>query len=853
MIGRDWRVPIGLVLALNSSLGRNRAFALITLVSIAVSVTLATGLEISSRAVQERASTTADAMAGSAALEIVGGTLGVSESLVEAVAEVPGVAVASPVIDAVLHTTDQTLPIHVIGIDLVSGSSVRAFSATANGVRINDPLRLLARADSIVVSADLAKRLGADLGTTVTLRSHLGPADLRIEGILAEGGLASAFGSQVAVMDVFALQALLGRLGSIDRIDIVPRPGASIAALQVEVEKAIQGAATVRPVGLRRSLADSVLNAVRRVVLIIAAIGALAAGLVSYTAMSASVERRLAEFSLLRSTGMAASAIRTWILVDASIASAAGMGLGCMAGTILGRRLVPVMLTTTDYLAESSVDPESVGFGLTTLGVAFAVGGFATLLGTAVPARMATRRWAFDRGSGSGDSSSRTPTALRWSVAGWVIGIFAVAAAGALGSPAFRLVCWLVLGTSVAWLIARHATERVDAIHPLLGRLIPSIGHLIGSGLQFRARSTALSVSTIAALFAFVVAIITLSSSFSETIVRVVNTRFTDGLVITAGPLLEGPGRERLSAETIAAISAAPEIVELSPAYNETVLYQGEEIDVVGITTRVAIERRNVDLVDGEPHDVLTRLESGDVVVSDAFARRFDLGRGGSVRLKTPKGELDFRIAGVARALAGPAGLIYTDIRTIERVWGRSGATSVVVWASGSPEAAVDAIVSRVQGKQSLFFLFGDNLRRHALKFAGRFDSMIVAIATLAALLSAIAVANLFVGLVAARRLEFALLRVAGAGPMHLSALIMCDALLVAIGGVVLGVPLGILISFPVLELLQDDFGLAVNWSTDVGALAVLVSTLVLAAMITALYPAAVVHRPVVTEAIPID
>src|SRR5262249_13216474 len=69
VIGRTWRLPLGLLLGVNSALGPNAVFFAVTLVSIAASVALATSLELASRAVQNLATETAQALAGDAQLE----------------------------------------------------------------------------------------------------------------------------------------------------------------------------------------------------------------------------------------------------------------------------------------------------------------------------------------------------------------------------------------------------------------------------------------------------------------------------------------------------------------------------------------------------------------------------------------------------------------------------------------------------------------------------------------------------------------------------------------------------------------------------------------------------------------
>lgn len=65
-------LPLPLILALRAHLGRHRALSLFTILAIAASVTLATGLEMSSRSVEAELQRTARAVAGAAQFEVVG-------------------------------------------------------------------------------------------------------------------------------------------------------------------------------------------------------------------------------------------------------------------------------------------------------------------------------------------------------------------------------------------------------------------------------------------------------------------------------------------------------------------------------------------------------------------------------------------------------------------------------------------------------------------------------------------------------------------------------------------------------------------------------------------------------------
>src|SRR5262245_62164458 len=115
---RDVPLPLRLLWRrLRSPEGR---LAPLTALSIAVSVALATGLEMSSRSAQLQLEKTAEAIAGAAKIEVVAGRVGVPESLLEEVRRVPGVIAASPLVTAKFKLVSQSFVVNVVGIDLLA-------------------------------------------------------------------------------------------------------------------------------------------------------------------------------------------------------------------------------------------------------------------------------------------------------------------------------------------------------------------------------------------------------------------------------------------------------------------------------------------------------------------------------------------------------------------------------------------------------------------------------------------------------------------------------------------------------------------------------------------------------------
>src|SRR5262249_10807986 len=187
----------------------------------------------------------------------------------------------------------------------------------------------------------------------------------------------------------------------------------------------------------------------------------------------------------------------------------------------------------------------------------------------------------------------------------------------------------------------------------------------------------------------------------------------------------------------------------------------------------------------------------GEIAVSAAFANRFGIHTGDDLELATPNGVRRFHVAGETRGLAGPAGIIAMDLATYDAHCKRVGARSLLVWTRGDPAPVLEEIRRATYERQALFFTDGPELIARATAFANRFDALLFGVAALALFLGGVAIANLLLGNVAARRRELALLRAAGAEPGQLSGLVLADALLIALASIALGTALGELLTVP--------------------------------------------------------
>jgi len=210
---------------------------LLTTAGIVLGVALFVGMHTANQSVLFAFNHTVDRIAGKAELQVSTGEAGFPEEVLETVQAAPSVRVAVPVIEAVVKSGIAGAgSLLVLGVDMTGDRSLRDYELDSGDEAIvDDPLVFLAQPDSIIVTKEFAERSGASIGRELTLATALGERRFTVRGIMKPSGLSSAFGGNLAIMDIFAAQRMFGRGRTFDRIDLTVREGRTVDAARREL------------------------------------------------------------------------------------------------------------------------------------------------------------------------------------------------------------------------------------------------------------------------------------------------------------------------------------------------------------------------------------------------------------------------------------------------------------------------------------------------------------------------------------------------------------------------------------------------------------------------------------------
>ena len=332
---------------LAGSLAGNRWRSGLAVACIALGVALAGAVHTLHASALDEIDRAARTLGGEADLQARGPRNGFDDAAFIAVAKLPEVAAASPVVELDVvalppaaesgeRTAGGRTTVKLLGIDPFRAARLQpGFLAEASGERAEGTPGYL-DTDVAFLTPSAARRLGVGVNGAFALRGPRGDVKLRVGGLLPalEGG------GPVVVVDIAHAQFAFARLGLIHRIDLRLAPGASreraIASIQsalppgVRLERPDDGAS--RTAGLTRAY---------RVNLTALALMALfTGGFLVFSTLALAAARRRQEFALLRALGLTAGALKRFLALEGALLGLAGAA----AGTVLGLAASRAML-----------------------------------------------------------------------------------------------------------------------------------------------------------------------------------------------------------------------------------------------------------------------------------------------------------------------------------------------------------------------------------------------------------------------------------------------------------------------------------------------------------------------------
>ena len=817
---------------------RHPALTALNIVGIALGVTVFLSIQIVNHSALESFRASVDIVAGRADLEVVGDGLRFDEDAWRIVAGDPDIAAATPTVEDVAALPDYPGEyLQVLGIDIFSNQPLRTFELHDAQQQKPDVVQFLRDPTVIALTEKLTRRLGLKIGDPVRIETPVGLRTFRVGFILAFGEDAPGADEHLAVIDIASAQENFRHLGKLSRISARLRPGADFNAVCADLRRKLPPGVVVEAPDRRNRQVERMLGAFQLNLTALSLISLLVGMFLIYNTVAAAVVRRRYEIGVLRSLGLGRFQVQLLFMGEALVLGVAGLALGLVLGIVLAGRLVgAVSQTITSLYILTSIQTLFVSPWAVLAAMALCLG--AVVLAAWFPAREAALIPPVEALSlGHLEDESARATG-RW----FAVGIGLLALAG--------LTAWTSLTVGPAWL------SFGSALFTLLGFafFVPTICRLFSRFVKPRAimpriaaghfaqslHRNSVAIASLVVALAMVVGISTMIFSFRSTVQSWLERSIQADLVIAPAANLLIGNRELVRPEVEQVVAALPHVTYDS--FRELrIQFEGQLVKMAAVRMAVTRDIEKLDFSEGDSHSAFdAAIDHEAALVSQPFQRRFHLGLGDTIRLNTPTGVRDFKIAGVYLDYTTEGGVILFDWSTYKKYWRDDSVNGLGLYLDKKAGFTADQLQESLRPKIAPYgdYLIKSNreLREQVFRIFDQTFAVTYLLQTIGIIVSGLGIFLSLTVLVAERRREISILRAVGASRRQIEALVLWEAALIGLIGSLLGIVAGLVLAAILSYVINVSFfGWTIAWATPWGSLLAL-PFLVMAAALAAGY-----------------
>ena len=367
-----------------------------TIVGIALGIAVVLAIQMTNASSLRGFEKAIETVSGRTSLEIVGSGPGLDEERVTELGWLRSFGQVTPVVEGEAEARSpagQIETLRVLGVDILRDRSFRDYSLLEFGSQDPTPqqfLELLIDPKAVVITEKFARRWSLRTGDEIELTFADRAERYRIRGLLRDEGPARAVDGNFALMDIAAAQWALGRIGRLDRLDVLLADRKGIEQVEQEIRAQLPAGISVQRPGRRGAQVEKMLEAFHFNLAALSYIALLVGLFLIYNTVSISVITRREEIGTLRAIGVTRGRILLLFLAEAAGMATIGCTLGLLLARLLSYGAVKLTATTVQslYIA-TAASPEPLGMKQVLL--AFGIGLPLALLAAALPALEAAR------------------------------------------------------------------------------------------------------------------------------------------------------------------------------------------------------------------------------------------------------------------------------------------------------------------------------------------------------------------------------------------------------------------------------------------------------------------------------
>ena len=827
----------------------------LTIAGIILGTSVFVGMHTANQSVLAAFHKTVNQIAGGTQLQVTAGDTGFDEGVLEQVQAVPDVSIAVPVIEAAASTGFEGQgSILILGVDMTGDRTLRDYSLeSADDAMVDDPLVFLAQPDSIILSDTFARKNGLGLNAKFPMRTMDGQKEFTVRGIMKSGGLASAFGGNLAVMDIYAAQKVFGRGKRFDRIDLSVKEGVRVEDVQREIESTLGPGFQVESPSARGSQFESLARVYSLSADLTSAFALFIGLFIIFNTFSVAVVQRRKEIGVLRTLGATQRQIRELFLVESIVIGLVGSCFGIGFGLLIARVMTGFIGSYLGQVYGVAQRTEEITTNPKLLLIALAMGVLTSIIAALIPARDAARVdpvMALQKGRLQASSEAANRTRQKFAV------LLLIAAILCVALPGLRLAVYIAFGLTIIAALLLAPTLALlfsKVLRPLLARISPVEGTLAADSLIQAPRRISGALSALMLSLALVVALGGMARASYHSITDWLDTAFNPDLfVATSTEITSRSFRFPASLRDI--LVSIPGVAEVQSARTPRVVVNGSPVMILALEAEISGRRVRLQSVAGNNDEMYKAAAAGKgVIASENFALLHHAHLGDVLSIPAPDGALKLPIVGIIRDYSDQQGSLLLDRQLYIQHWHDDTVNVYRVYLDkgADPAAVKSAILAKTGDQMRLFVLQNRELRAYILKIADQWFGIAYVQIAVAVLVAILGIVNTLIVSVSDRRRELGVLQAIGGLRAQIRRMIWVEALLIGTIGLALGFLLGAACLYYVREIgARDIAGLRLSYEYPFGIVAILIPVILAAALGSALGPAQLAVRGRLAEAL---
>ncbi|HUP78177.1 MAG TPA: FtsX-like permease family protein [Pirellula sp.] len=796
------------------------ARSLLTLLSIVIGVSAIVATYLASDSAQLAQIAMVRAVTGNASLEIeaVGGASFDGKPL-EPVAKLPGVRIASPILrrysnmtvkpakvnEALAASPDDTpqsdvtlqtqkniqgqisgrYRVQLLGVVPELDRQVRSYTLVA-GTDLEDAST---DSSSVLMDASFAESAKVAIGGSVDFLTKSGVRTANVVGFVKPNDASAGIQSGLIVANLRTVQRWTGSSGKLDAVQLVLDKDAKLEQITESVRAIIPPGLRVHQPTLRSQVADASTVAMQQGLRLATAFALLISAFIIYNTFQMNVGERRRQLGILRSMGATRRQLLWMIVREGLWLGVIGTFLGCLVGN-LG---AAVLRNSTSKLLQIDIPPSP--WSIWPYVIAVVCGLAVSLLGAFFPALRASRLSPAEamRVVAQGEFSTSRAGWLGFGGTVMMIGLSIQALA------ALRIInlSHVVLGTmmmkvGIVFLLPALIGDLTAWVAWLLSPFLKTEGMLARRQiLRHRGRSSL----TIGIVFIAMGTGLGMASTILDNIGNVEGwyskSIVGDFFVRAAMPDMNSGQSADMPDGLVEKVMSMPGVALVDTL--RFVRARSDESSVVVVVRKFNSGTLDYfDLTEGTEAEVLKGVRNGGVVLGSVLSQRLNLHIGDTLPLETNEGSTTLRIVGVTNEYIAGGLTLYLEAEYAKKLLSVEGTDVIIVKANPNELAIVEQQLRSLCDESGMMFQSYVDLVKVIRDTLNGVVGGLWAVLALGSIIAAFGLINTLAMNILEQTREIGMLRVVAMTRWQIRRMILAQALIMGIIGIVPGVFTGL-------------------------------------------------------------